>query len=363
MLECAVAGILLAPRGFRPGLGAEPSRLALFVGRWLAFRLIFEAGMAKLSSGDPSWRNLTALDDYYENCPFPTRLGWWAAQLPHAVHAAAAAATLAIELGGVAIFLGRRPRAAVAGGWFLLQFGILATGNYTFLNGAAIALGFLLLDDRMLCGRDLPSEPPRRPLARVIPAGALAGVHLFFATAWLLPSLPRPLARAVELVHPLRSANRYALFASMTHARLQVEFVGSRAGGPWRVYPFRWQPQRLDVPPRAMAPHLPRFDWNLWFAVLYDHGDYPLVERTADALLQGRREVVALFAGDPFPDGPPDRVEMLLYRYRFTDAATRRATGRWWRREYLGRYAPARRRLADGSLVSDEEDGAPVGVQ
>jgi hypothetical protein len=33
-------------------------------------------------------------------------------------------------------------------------------------------------------------------------------------------------------------------------------------------------------------------------------------------------------------------VRLGFYRYRFTDAATRRATGAWWQRNLLG-YSPA----------------------
>jgi len=352
MLECAVVGLLLAPRGFRPRLGGEPSRLALFCGRFLAFRLVFEAGAAKLVSHDPSWRALTALTDYYENCPFPSRIGWWAANLPRDCHVAAALFTLLVELSAPLIALGRRPRALVAGGWIALQLGILATASYTFLNGAAIAIGFLLLDDRMLCGRDLPSERPRRRPIRSIAAIALASVWLLVSTAWLLPSfggdpgeLPAPLALPVELLHPLRSANRYALFAAMTHERLHIEFVGMRAGQPFRVYPLRWQPQRLDGAPRAMAPHLPRFDWNLWFAVLDDAGEHPFVARAAERLLDGDREVLALFAADPFAGSPPDEIRVLLFRWKFTDAAARARTGAYWQREYIGEYEPPTTRV------------------
>jgi hypothetical protein len=33
-------------------------------------------------------------------------------------------------------------------------------------------------------------------------------------------------------------------------------------------------------------------------------------------------------------------VRATLYDYHFTDRATRRATGTWWRREPLGLYCP-----------------------
>jgi len=46
--------------------------------------------------------------------------------------------------------------------------------------------------------------------------------------------------------------------------------------------------------------------------------------------------VASLFARDPFPDAPPRFVRIAVYRYRFTDAATRARTGAWWSRQLEG---------------------------
>ena len=39
-------------------------------------------------------------------------------------------------------------------------------------------------------------------------------------------------------------------------------------------------------------------------------------------------------------DQPPRFVRALLYEYRFTSPAERRATGNWWKRELKGEYCP-----------------------
>ena len=57
-------------------------------------------------------------------------------------------------------------------------------------------------------------------------------------------------------------------------------------------------------------------------------------------LLQGAPEVLVLLENNPFPDPPPRRIRAVLYEYHFTDFATRRATGQWWRRERKGLYCP-----------------------
>jgi hypothetical protein len=56
--------------------------------------------------------------------------------------------------------------------------------------------------------------------------------------------------------------------------------------------------------------------------------------------LQNSPEVLALLGRNPFPKAPPKYIRAQLYEYHFTDRATRRATGQWWRRQYKGIYLP-----------------------
>jgi len=56
--------------------------------------------------------------------------------------------------------------------------------------------------------------------------------------------------------------------------------------------------------------------------------------------LENSPPVLALLGPNPFPKQPPKYIRALLYEYHFTDRATRRATGAWWRRELKGVYVP-----------------------
>ncbi|HEU4416216.1 MAG TPA: lipase maturation factor family protein [Candidatus Angelobacter sp.] len=381
LLEAGFISLFFAPPGLRPGLGAAhaPSRLSLFLLRWEWFRIYFESGVVKLASGDYSWRHLTAMDDYYQNGPLPTWVGWYVQQWPHWFHAATAFMTLASELGLVwMLFLPRRFRIVC---FFIVtpfQMGIIITANYTFLNYLVLCLGFLLLDDGLI-RRILPARwkgwgsKPAAAHDTLSPQSALtprwlrtvwrsvAGIYLcwiLYATTALLfavvphmPRLPLGPARALD---PFRIANQYGLFAVMTHERYEIEFQGSNDGQNWTAYSFRYKPQDVHEAPGIYAPYQPRFDWDLWFASLTSWRNYPFVVQTEERLLHNDPDVLALFAGNPFPNAPPAHVRTVIWRYWFTDRATKRKDGAWWRRELLGEYAPELERTPDGRIMMSQ---------
>ena len=118
----------------------------------------------------------------------------------------------------------------------------------------------------------------------------------------------------------------------------------------WLPYEFRWKPGDVRRRPRFAGPHMPRLDWQMWFAALGDYRENPWFLHLLVRLLDGSPDVLALLERNPFPDHPPRFVRAVLYEYHFTDAATRSATGAWWRRERLGLYCP---------VLSRPEDEAP----
>ena len=376
LLEATAAAFVFAPPGLLPRLGARrpPSRAARFVLLWECFRIYFESGVAKLASGDPSWRDFTAMDRYYENGPLPATLGWWAQQLPHGFHGAVAFVTLLVELALIFLVFGpRRVRPWIFGVLTALQLGIIATGNYGFLNYLVLSLGVLLLDDGHLAhlGLRLPSPSPAPPEARG------ARWRFWASSAWLgwlfygslavfaFEGAPAPiswLAAPVAPLQHLRLANRYGLFARMTQVRYEVELQGSNDGNDYVPYRFKYKPQAQDEAPKTFAPYQPRFDWNLWFCAIDEEGvppryvvrmamqTCPWVVRLERRLLEGSPDVLRLFDGDPFPGARPRYVRSVLWRYWMTDRETLRATGRHWRRELVGPYAYELEREPDGTL-------------
>jgi hypothetical protein len=179
-------------------------------------------------------------------------------------------------------------------------------------------------------------------------------IWIFYATTlqmiWILfPQAPFP-SSPVAALEPFRIANRYGLFAVMTRGRWEIEFQGSNDGQNWTPYPFRYKPQDPSKRPGIYAPYQPRFDWNLWFASLGEWRDNMFVVSTEDRLLDNDKDVLALFAGNPFPNAPPKYVRAVLWQYWFTSLAEKRQTGMWWKRKLLGLYAPTLQKLPDGKL-------------
>jgi hypothetical protein len=349
LLEAGFIACWFAPRGIRPRLGATdaPSRFSLFMLRWEWFRIYFESGIVKLASGDPHWRNLTAMDEYYQNGPLPTWLGWYVQHWPHWYHAGTVILTLVVELLVVwTVWLSRPVRLLCFLIVTSLQIGIIATANYAFLNYLVLLLGVLLLDDQLITRLRrfaMPHSVPavrQRPLwARRAEAGVL-GVVLYGTIFAFIPGTPI-LGLPARFLEPFRIANTYGLFAVMTEARYEIEFQGSRDGRTWIAYPFRYKPQALNERPGIYAPYQPRFDWNLWFASLGPWQQSPWVVSAQLRLVEGSPSVLRLFRADPFKGEPPPLVRTVIWRYWFSDAATKRATGAWWRRELIGPFTGA----------------------
>jgi len=392
LLEAGFISLFLAPPGVRPGWGEAwtASRASGFLLLWEWFRIYFESGVAKIASGDPEWRNFTAMDEYYQNGPLPTWIGWYVQHLPHSFHAACVYGTLALELGLIWMFLlPRRFRIIL---FFIVtpwQIGIILTANYAFLNYLVLALGFLLLDDvfgvrfvparfkkflplsskTSVAGSDErnsetgPYKTSPLVALRLSVTAVMLG-WIFYATTaqlvWMfLPTAPLPVS-PVTVLEPLRIANRYGLFAVMTRERFEIEFQGSLDGQSWVAYPFRFKPQDVRTPPGIYAPYQPRFDWNLWFASLGSWREYPIVTSTEERLLANEPAVLSLFAGNPFAHPPPKQVRAVEWQYWFTTMAEKRSQGVWWRREFRGLYAPTLGRDASGKIEVVEWPSASV---
>jgi predicted DCC family thiol-disulfide oxidoreductase YuxK len=359
LLEAGFLAIFFAPFRWRMrGEGEAPfSRAGFFLLKLLLFKLMLMSGVVKLTSGDESWWNLTALDYHYWTQPLPTMIGWWADQHPVWFKKFSVAFCLFVEI-VVPFFIWapRRLRHIAAGLLIFLQVAIAATGNYCFFNLLTIALCLLLIDDALWTrqvGRD-SVEPQRvitsgstesRPtkslpalvvLIITLPINAM----LIFSAFKPRTDWPRPIAALYGYLQPFRIVNGYGLFRVMTKSRPEIIVEGSVDGVEWLPYEFKWKPGVSEKAPPWVAPHQPRLDWQMWFAALGDYRRNIWFVRFGERLLRNQPEVTRLLARNPFPNEPPRYIRARLYEYRFSDRAEHRATGAWWKREERGQYLP-----------------------
>jgi len=383
LLETGFLAIFLAPpQFFAWRRAAPPSRLALWLLRWLLFQLMFESGVVKLISGDSTWKHLLALNYHYETQPLPTWIGWYAHQLPEAFQKLSVFIMFVIEIAvPFLVFAPRRPKLVGCFLLIFLQVAILLTGNYCFFNLLTIALCMLWLDDAALA-RFIPSRwrsresapapdfnaeslphtengtlgeisiPPIavetvprprgwprslvRPLAVIILLLTSTGMLARFG--WM--PVPSPLLALEEWLGPFQTLNHYGLFAVMTTARPEIIIEGSDDGKTWLPYEFKYKAGDVNRRPGFVAPHQPRLDWQMWFAALRPNGRDRWFVGLCVRLLEGSPDVLALLERNPFPGKPPRYLRAEYYDYQFTNFAERRATGAWWRRKRIGEYLP-----------------------
>jgi len=354
LLEAGLLGALLAPWGTRPGLGGrEPSLVVIWLHRWLLIRVIFWSGVVKLMSGDPTWRDLTAMTYHYWTQPLPTWTAWYAHQLPALLHRLSAAIMFLIELvAPLLLLVPGRCRVAGAGAIAALMLLITATGNYGFFNLLTLALCVMALEDRQWVSR-VPQliRPPSRwdwrgDWRREIVYAPLVALVLTVGAARTSAqlrgreSVPEAAITVTRWAAGFRSINSYGLFATMTTTRPEIEILGSLDGEEWRPYRFYWKVGPLDARPGFVPLHMPRLDWRMWFAALSSYDRQPWMRPFLEGLLEGRPEVLGLLAEDPFGGYQPRYVRAMIYRYRFTTPEERAVTGDWWAREAAGAYSP-----------------------
>lgn len=334
---------LLLEAGFL-AIFLQPVNLRIWLYRWLLFRLMFESGAVKLLSGDPSWRNLTALRFHYETQPLPTPLAWYMHLLPDWFQAISVCGVFIVELALPFLIFGPRRLKQVAGigisGFMALVF---LTGNYTFFNLLTIAFCLFLFDDAFFTRWKLNVKPAVLHAPKRLATAAIWVVVVFLSIAEfgsLFNKLPQPMAEAAQQISQFGIVNHYGLFAVMTTQRMEIQIEASQDGQRWEPYLFHYKPGPLGRPLPWVEPLQPRLDWQMWFAALGNMRENPWFIRMMVGLLRGSKPINALFEQTPFSGTPPKFLRATIYEYHFTSWSERQKTGNYWKREYKGLYFP-----------------------
>jgi hypothetical protein len=362
LLETGVLAILYAPFAWRSRIATDPEPPASV--RWvlwfLAFKLTFLSGITKILSGDRTWANWTALTYHYETQPIPAWTSWYMHQLPERLHVWSVAGMFVIELVMPWLIFApprfARVRLVAALSMISLQLGIAATGNYGFFNLLTVVLCLALLDDRTLtawlprrrAAGDVatPTSGPRgrRVLWHLLASGTAIGIAgLSVMTVFREIDTTRGRTglewtwsdSALRQIAPLRSVSGYGLFRVMTTERPEIVIEVSGDGTTWNEYEFKWKAGDVYRRPSFVEPHMPRLDWQMWFAALDPRGAESWLAPFVQRLLDGEPVVTRLLGPSPLA-GPVRCVKLAYYQYHFTTRAERAANGAWWKRERVG---------------------------
>lgn len=352
LLEAGFLAILLSPAVFisRSSTNPDPPRFVIFLLHWLLFRLMFSSGYVKLASGDASWRDLSALSYHFWTQPLPTWTAWYCHLAPAWLLRAMTFVMFVVELiVPFLIFSNRLFRAAALLFIVFLQIMIMATGNYGFFNLLTMVLCLLLLDDGWFTAQEKPDRPrlfPRLDRTGSILRWAIS-ILIFVASLMVFSSTlkrnlpwPDPLVKLMGTISPFRSVNGYGLFAVMTKTRPEIILEGSRDGRTWDSYEFPYKPGDIHRTPLFVAPHMPRLDWQMWFAALGSYQGNPWLLRLMDKLVEGEPEVLELLAINPFGRDPPNYVRAVMYDYEFSNLDQNRHQYLWWTRDLKELYCP-----------------------
>jgi hypothetical protein len=352
LTETGFLAIFLCPLlDLRPFPRREPPFPIIVLFRWLVFRIMLGAGLIKIR-GDEVWRNATALYYHFETQPIPGPLSRWFHFLPHAVLKAGVWFNHMGEL--VAPWFVFWPRVArhMAGVVIVLfQLSIILSGNLSFLNWLTIVPALACFDDGFW-SRLLPQGLVRKAEAAAENAEVSKPM---LTTAWVVTVVIALLSirPAVNLLSPrqimntsydpLDLVNTYGAFGTVGKERLNVVFEGTMDEEPddkasWKPYVYKGLPVALDKRPPQVAPYQLRLDWQMWFAAMSSHNQYPWTLNLVWKLLHNDPGAVSLFAGNPFPRKPPRYIRAVLYRYTFAKPGN--PQGLWWHRERVGYWLP-----------------------
>lgn len=359
ILETALVVFLLA----LPPSNGPPPTLAVWLMRWLIFRISIGAGLIKARAGR-CWGDYTCLNYHFETQPAPSPSSWLWHSLPHSFHAAGVATDFAVQLYAVWAVLVPIRTVSAAGSVLQAAFmlNIAASGNFSLLNWLTLIPAVAGIDDAtwQLLGRVARRIVAALPFGGVI--CAVAGVvrepleHLLWgpartrrAAAAATPSRAARRVRSVvalaatvvvgylsvSIVQNLMSphqqmnasfdswhlVNTYGAFGSVGESRHELIIEVQTNDTAWTELRFHGKPSAATVAPTYFAPYHHRLAWGIWFLGFppHDYRYHPWVLRLFDRILAGDASVLAVLDNPPSP--PFVGLRSRMYHYQFVPPA------------------------------------------
>jgi hypothetical protein len=349
LLETGFLAIFLCPL-WDPKPFAKPSVLAIWLFRWLAFRIFLGAGLIKLRA-DECWRNLTCLYYHYETQPIPNPLSRLFHFAPLWFHKFALLWNHFIEL--VVPFFVFYPRMLrIAAGILLISFQLIlmASGNFSFLNWLAIVPCIACFDDQFLrkCfPLKIMQKVEHLHQKKECHYAHIVSILLIIVVVWLSIPVVANMLSSQQIMNTsfnnFHLVNTYGMFGSIGKERYELILEGTTdttltENTQWTEYEFKAKPGDISKNSPFIAPYQPRIDWQIWFAAMQTPEQNPWLIHLIWKLLHNDESALTLLKTNPFPDTPPTFIRVLYYRYEFAGVGNQE--GKIWERELRGQWLP-----------------------
>ena len=341
--------------------------------RWYLFRIMLGAGLIKIKSNDKKWRDLTAMDGFYETQPVPNPFSKYFHAAGKTWHKFEVLSNHFVELiAPWLLIIPNLPREVrITGGLIQIIFqGVLiSSGNLSFLNWLTAVPALWCLDDAFLMRLFYPFKTSAEAMlaystaigpsvGRPIP---LARSIVSIAFAALIGKLSIPVIQNLMAWRQMMNAsfdryrlvNSYGAFGTVSEVREELIIESAeKFGGPWREYVFKVKPGPLTRPCHWISPYHYRLDWLMWIACVCGGIERsPWLLPFLLKLLEQDEGVLSLLDGNPWADDEnstservgPKYIRIEKYRYEFNyDKNLKDEDGKplYWKRERVGRYFP-----------------------
>mmetsp|Transcript_10737 Transcript_10737/g.14007 ORF Transcript_10737/g.14007 Transcript_10737/m.14007 type:complete len:493 (+) Transcript_10737:624-2102(+) len=355
--------------------------------KWHLFRIMMGAGLIKLRSGDPKWRNLTAMDYFYETQPVPNLLTKALHRLPKTWHKFEVLSNHLVELVApwllIFPFLPRKWRMTGAIIQIVFQIILITSGNLSFLNWLTIVPSFICLDDmfyaKYFSQNDVQIVSKALVTSRTmmkLSLGFLSRSIVSLAFGVLVAKLSIPVVKNLlsknqvmnASFDPLRLINTYGAFGTVSEERIELVIESAHSyAGPWKEYTFNVKPGNPFRGAKWITPYHHRLDWQLWITQF--SRDPPLWMYTLLLkLLRQEPDVIGLLdpkTGDPWgkhscvhnplkddESSKPKyiRVERYKYKFNYSKETNEDDLIPYWYRERIGRFYPRQGVVSESDL-------------
>ncbi len=375
LFESTVLALFLPHIRALPNLEAvsAPAPALAWAYRILLFRLMFGFGKQKFVGSRN--KDLSYLKGFLVAQPLPSPLGWYAQKLPTALLRPAVLFMFFAEIPApfFALFPGW-PSLVCAAATAFLMIGIQAMGSFGYFSLLTIVDCLPLLDNvtpRALHVSEMFSSGAPIFTNAFVVLHTVAAVFAFPFNSWIAQSwhlwafwyrLKWPLQlpfHFLRFMHPLRWVHPYGVFPPNNQPGVKVTLVVEATWDRehWEELELAYSPSKPTSPPRFVAPHHPRGDQ----AVIYDTfglnpqslissllgpwDPYPFGAKSAavgfvQRLMEGKTLGFVSDASFKTHGGPPVLARLTTVMLEPVSLAEHRATGKWWKRTYIGPHTP-----------------------